>query len=261
MNRTIWWVVLIVAAGAILAALDHRSHQSSLRAVPPAAQAPAPKPAPEPAIRYPIEEKPQEKPLPALNQSDPTVKDALRGLWNEKTLAQYFNLDGFVRRIVATIDNLARPKAAQRLMPVKPVPGQFRVNAQGSEITVSPENAKRYASYIKPFESVDTARLVDVYVHFYPLLQQAYEELGYPNAYFNDRLIEVIDHLLAAPEMPPNAKLVQPKVLYQFADPDLERRSAGQKIMMRMGNENAGRVKAKLQEIRNELTRRRPKSQ
>jgi hypothetical protein len=30
---------------------------------------------------------------------------------------------------------------------------------------------------------------------------------------------------------------------------------------MRMGNENAGRVKAKLQEIRNELTRRRPKSQ
>ena len=260
MNRTIWWVVLIVAAGAILAALYYRSHQTSLRPVPPAAQAPAPKPAPEPAIRYPIEEKPQEKPLPALNQSDPTVKDALRGLWNDKTLAQYFNLETFVRRVVATVDNLARPKAAQRLMPMKPVPGQFRVNTQGSEITVSPENAQRYAGYIKLLEAVDTAKLVDVYVRFYPLFQQAYEDLGYPNTYFNDRLIEVIDHLLAAPELPPNAKLVQPKVFYQFADPDLERRSAGQKIMMRIGNENAGRDKAKLQEIRNELTRRRTKS-
>ena len=87
MNRTIWWVVLIVAAGAILAALYYRSHQTSLRPVPPAAQAPAPKPAPEPAIRYPIEEKPQEKPLPALNQSDPTVKDRFNKIGADKFIA------------------------------------------------------------------------------------------------------------------------------------------------------------------------------
>ena len=116
MNRTIWWVVLIVAAGAILAALYYRSHQTSLRPVPPAAQAPAPKPAPEPAIRYPIEEKPQEKPLPALNQSDPTVKDALRGLWNDKTLAQYFNLETFVRRVVA-IAAVFRSRIGRRRTP------------------------------------------------------------------------------------------------------------------------------------------------
>jgi hypothetical protein len=48
-------------------------------------------------------------------------------------------------------------------------------------------------------------------------------------------------------------------VFYQFADPDLERRSAGQKIMMRIGNENASTLKTKLREIRDELTRRGPK--
>jgi hypothetical protein len=47
--------------------------------------------------------------------------------------------------------------------------------------------------------------------------------------------------------------VVRPKVLYQFADPDLETRSAGQKILLRMGAENAARVKAKLTEIRREL--------
>jgi hypothetical protein len=42
-------------------------------------------------------------------------------------------------------------------------------------------------------------------------------------------------------------------VLFEFADPDLETRSAGQKILIRMGAENAVRVKAKLWEIRREL--------
>ena len=46
--------------------------------------------------------------------------------------------------------------------------------------------------------------------------------------------------------------------MYQFADPELEARSAGQKIMIRMGSENAARIKAKLQEVRRELTSEPP---
>ena len=45
-------------------------------------------------------------------------------------------------------------------------------------------------------------------------------------------------------------------MLYEFADPALEQRSAGQKIMLRMGSENAARVKSKLREIRRELLRK-----
>jgi len=97
--------------------------------------------------------------------------------------------------------------------------------------------------------------MVAVYRRFYPLFQQAYVELGYPKGYFNDRLVEVVDHLLAAPEIDGSIALVQPRVLYQFADPELEARSAGHKILLRMGPENAAQVKAKLRAIRSELTR------
>jgi hypothetical protein len=90
-------------------------------------------------------------------------------------------------------------------------------------------------------------------VRAYPLFQRAYEELGYPGKYFNDRLMEALDDLLAAPELDGPLALEQPKVLYQFADPDLESRSAGQKILLRMGKANALRVKAKLLEIRRAL--------
>jgi hypothetical protein len=45
-------------------------------------------------------------------------------------------------------------------------------------------------------------------------------------------------------------------VFYKFADPELEGLSAGQKIMLRMGAENAAKVKAKLREIRRVLAAR-----
>jgi hypothetical protein len=102
-------------------------------------------------------------------------------------------------------------------------------------------------------EAVDAKQLVALYVRFYPLFQQAYRDLGYPKGYFNDRLVEVIDHLLAAPEVTGPLRLVQPKVMYKFADPELEALSAGQKILIRVGSENATQLKAKLRAIRGEL--------
>jgi len=87
----------------------------------------------------------------------------------------------------------------------------------------------------------------------YPLLQQDYEQLGYPGRYFNDRVVQVIDHLLNTPEVQAPVLLIQPKVLYEFADPKLEELSAGQKILVRIGHENAVKVKAKLREIRSAL--------
>jgi len=41
-----------------------------------------------------------------------------------------------------------------------------------------------------PRQLVDAKKLVSVYVHLYPLFQQAYVGLGYPDGYFNDRLVQ-----------------------------------------------------------------------
>ena len=139
-------------------------------------------------------------------------------------------------------------------MIAKPVPGQFLVDRQGDDTVLAPSNAERYSRYVQLMDSIDSKRAVAVYLRLYPLFQRAYEELGYPNAYFNDRLIQVIDDLLAAPDVQGPIKLMQPKVRYEYADPGLESLSAGQKIMLRMGADNAARVKAKLRELRGELT-------
>ena len=66
---------------------------------------------------------------------------------------------------------------------------------------ISADNGLRYTPYVLLIETVDLRRAVAVYVRLYPLLQRAYEDLGYPKRYFNDRLVEVIDQLLAMPDV------------------------------------------------------------
>ena len=214
-----------------------------------AAQRPA-----APAILYPIPEA-ETAQLPALDNSDQTLRDALVNYFGRQSVQQLFGLDSIVRHVVVTIDNLPRETVATRLLPTKPVQGAFLVNNTGNEPTIATANAARYAPYVELARRTDAAQLGKMYASFYPLFQTAYVELGYPNGYFNDRLVEVVDHLLTAPTSDGPVRLTQPHILYKFADPQLEKASAGHKIMLRMGAQNALEVKAKLREIRAELVR------
>jgi methylase of polypeptide subunit release factors len=63
-------------------------------------------------------------------------------------------------------------------------------------------------------------------------------------------VVAVIDHLLATPEPQGPLQLVQPKVMYRFADEALEALSPGQKLLLRIGPAHARTVKQKLGEVR-----------
>jgi len=258
MRKQITWVAagLVLAGVAALAYYRWYSQVPQPQPQPPVhtETQPAPETKSEPKILHPIAEPSEAKPLPALSESDAAMQELLAGLFGQKAFAEFFYLNDIIRRIVATVDNLPREKVAQRLMPVKPVAKKFLVTGEGDKFVLNPANYSRYAPYVRLAEAVNVKKLVAVYVHFYPLFQQAYKDLGYPSGYFNDRLVEVIGHLLAAPDVQGPVKLIQPSVMYQFADPELAALSAGHKILVRMGSGNAARIKAKLKEIRRELT-------
>ena len=222
---------------------------------PVLAQAPPPPPPapPVPEVRQVLAVPAATPPLPSLAGSDDFVLDALAGLINNPSLTSLFYTERIVHRIVATIDNLPGRRAPMSVMPVGPVPGKFITTGTADTLSMSSENAARYLPYVKIAEAINPKKLVGLYVRLYPLFQQAYENLGYPKKYFNDRLIVVLDDLLAAPDIKDPVKLVQPKVYYQYADPDLEARSIGQRILMRTGGKNEAIVKTWLHEIRQEL--------
>lgn len=193
--------------------------------------------------------------LPPLEGSDPSLIGSLQALWDDGAgLLALLEPRDIVRNVVATVDNLPRRASATQRSPVKLPPGAFGVTSSNESIVVSSANALRYEPYVKLLDSVNAARLAQLYVRHYPLFQQAYRDLGYPNGHFNDRLVESIDVMLAAPEKKGDLKLVQPKIFHEFADRDLEQLPAGQKLMLRIGPDNAQIVKSKLFEFRKLIT-------
>jgi len=253
--------VAIVAVIAIAAVFAWRAiHESGTVTAPPAAP-PATSVAPPAAPstpHYPIEaaapSAAESAPLPAIGDSDAPLQDLMASIFAGAPLDRIFHLQEIVPRFVATIDNLPRQTVALSRMSVNPIGGSIETTQTDGRVLLRTDNASRYAMYVRVMDQADTAKLVEAYVRYYPLFQKAYEDLGYPHGYFNDRLVEVIDHLLATPDVSAPIALAQPKVLYEFADPALEQRSAGQKILMRMGPVNEAHVKAKLRAIRSGVT-------
>lgn len=258
MNERIAWIVGIVIAivigGGLYLARNRLGGSEEQAAPPPETAAPAA----EPAIEHPVPE-PEPgaapPPLPPLGESDAPAREALDGVVGAEAVNQWLVPDGIVRRFVATVDNLPRRKVATTVRPLKAVPGSFAVSGSEDELTLDERNYARYAPLVQAIEAADAKRIAAVYLRFYPLMQESYEGLGYPSKYFNDRMIEVIDHLLQTPQVPGPIRLTQPHVFYEFADPKLEALSAGQKALIRMGPANAGVVKDKLRALRSEIVR------
>jgi hypothetical protein len=266
MNRTATFVLVTIAAAAALIGGLYWWEQTHL---PPPAFVPAPAapvveaaPPAAPAIKYPVDAAalPKDEALPAdvtLDHSDAALWPALAAALPDHALPTFFHADRIIRNLVATVDALPREQVALQVLPIDPVGGRMVVTT-GDAPTIAPDNAARYALYVGALQKVNARLAASAYLRFYPFFQQAYRELGYPNGYFNDRLVQVIDLLLATPDPAGPITLTQPKVLYVYADPALEALPAGQKMLLRMGHDNAAIVKAKLREFRSQIVHAAP---
>lgn len=194
-------------------------------------------------------------PMPAVEASDSPILDALLALASRDRLAQFLNLQDYARRFVVTVDNLPRQLVPAQWSALRPVPGQLAVAADHERITLQAENFARYDAFVTFAESLDPKAAARVYLRFYPLLQEQYRALGYPHGHLNDRVVAAIDDMLTAPEVSGPIRLVQPRVQYRFDDPLLESLSAGRKVMIRVGPENAARLKKVLRALRAEIVR------
>jgi hypothetical protein len=272
MKNSIWpWVALLTLCFAALAAVfyffgrgepelpttagatvEHPAAQppgaptprsTPLTPPPPPALASIPEPAPaEPAI-----------PLPSLDESDEELLDTLTELLGASAIDRYLIPESLIRNFVVTVDNLPRRHVSERHRPVGPAPESFMVAGDDEELLLNPENYDRYVPMTQLFAAADTRLLVASYRRLYPLMREAYEELGHADGNFHRRLLEVIEDLLATPEPRGPIRLARPNVLYEYADERLESLSAGQKTLLRMGPDNAAIIKAKLRELRDQL--------
>ena len=190
-------------------------------------------------------------PLPPLDDSDGYFLLALIDIFGADVEKVMVN-EALIDKFVTTVDNLPRSHIAEKIRPVGRLPDRFLVEAVGDdgEFLLRNENFSRYDSLVTLLETADLDAVVATYRRFYPLLQESYLRLGYPDGYFNDRVVEVIDHLLTTPEPDEAIYLARPHVLYKFADTELEAMSSGQKLLLRMGSDHTVTIKKALSELR-----------
>ena len=234
---------------------------------------PPPPPTPEPVVVPekvpPPEPELEEIPLPPLSESDPVAAELLGSLLGDSVVERYFAADDTIPRAVATVDALDSSQVPGAIQAMKGPQGEFLataneqpaapiLNEQGDPVPQflsDPANSRRYLVYVEMLEALDPEQAVALYRQTYPLFQEAFEQLGYPDGDFNQRLLDVIDELLATPEVEEPLSLMKPEAYYLFTDEGLESLPAGQKILIRMGSDNAARVKTRLAEIRQVLLR------
>jgi hypothetical protein len=246
-------LIFVLAAGGVYY-LRSRNTPMPTAVTSPASTAPTG----EPAIAHPLPEgsgdAASSAPLPDLANSDSPLRAALAQLAGADAVKDFLVPQDVIRRLVVTIDNLPRQKVAVDKRPTTGTAGSFVADGDELHATLNQHNFERYKPLVAVIRKLDMQQMGAVYIHFYPLFQQSYQNLGYPNGYFNDRLVEVIDVMLAAPEPKGPVELVRPNVMYTFADPALETRPAGQKLLIRMGPDNAQAIKEKLTELRAAIT-------
>jgi len=226
-------------------------------------QAPIPPPTPDPAPSpvlpvelHPLPRAKKAKPghsatkdTQALDSSDSGIFQELAKIFDNSFIKKSLLSDDFIKRFVVTLDSCTRKQLPRQASPIKKVSGHFLVTTEGDKTFIDRKNFQRYEPYISVLKKVNPDLLVKFYTRYYSLFDTAYKDLG-SGPFFNDRVVEIIDSILATPEVSPPIEVFTPAVYYRFSDPLTEKLPACQKILLRMGPNNAAIVKEKLNSIR-----------
>ncbi|GIU01929.1 DUF3014 domain-containing protein [Shewanella morhuae] len=193
------------------------------------------------------------EPVPALAESDTFVQQKALSLINNNVVASSLVQQDLARQFVVFVDNLAQGELTRKVSPIKGPEKLFTVSEITNKVYLNPEGFHRYDAYVDSIAKMDEQSLMATYKQMTPMLEEAFSELGYSNAKFNDRMLQAIKLLLAAPIVEDPIELSSISVNYQFVDPDLEALPSAQKLLIRMGPENTRKLKVALRKLENQL--------
>lgn len=212
---------------------------------------------PEPEIEpEPIVEAEPEPTHPPMEQSDSWLKDKFAEMLMNSAVTQIIGDSDNISNFVVFVDNAAKGQVVSQFSPLNSPSGNFLVKElDGPELAyvVDPETYRRYDDYATLISSLPIDAAVETYQNLQPLVITAYEELGYDDGGFNDKLKDTLDILIETPVIEGEIRLVSPAVMYEFADPALEQLLPLQKLLLRMGPDNQRKVQAFLKELKARL--------
>jgi hypothetical protein len=236
--------VLVAAIGAV-AWWKLRPDATRPTVPPPAAgdAAPAPRtPPPAPAAT-------DLPPLPSLDSSDGFVRELGAGLSRDAASIAWLAHDDLVRRFVAAVANVAEGASPATHVPFLRPAEPFRVLERGDRTVVDPASFRRHDLAVGALTSLDATACARALARLEPLFDAAWRELGDPRRDFRGTLAAAIARLRSVPVPEGEIEVVPDGAVWAYADPDLERRAAAEKLLLRLGPDHARRLQAWLGDL------------
>ncbi len=209
---------------------------------------------PEPEVVEPPPEPEESIELPLLDASDELVRELIGALSSNAEWAEWLANEELIRTFVAVIHNIAEGVSPKRHLPFLAPAKPFEATYDSGAIYVNPKSYDRYNLVAEVVSSVNSRGAAEIYRNFKPLIDQAHEEMGYPDREFDETLARAIDQLLKTPAPDGFIELSGETVAYRYVDPQLERLNSAQKQFLRMGPKNVRRIKEKLNELKAALS-------
>lgn len=183
--------------------------------------------------------------LPGLDSSDSFVLERLSGfglpeLWLDR--------EDLIRRLAVVVDNASQGEYPRRQLAFLAPTGKFQIIQRGERLFIDPVSYKRYDAYLDFLEKIEPQTLADTLVLFEPLVSAGLSELGNQRPMVT-QIHMAISRITELPALPEEVEVVQPKVFYQYADPQLEALSSLQKQVLRMGPVNVRRLQVYLRTL------------
>ncbi len=192
-------------------------------------------------------------PLPALDQTDTLVRDLVGKLSSHPAVAAWLTTDGLIVNFVLVTNKIAKGETpASDLKPVGPVP-RFAPKKSKELLYLDRSSYRRYDRYAEAVSTLDARGTARLYRILKPRMQDAYRRVSPTGDQFDPVMDRAISELLAVPIVEGDLELVPKGIVYGFADERLQKLSAAQKQLLRMGPENVRKIQSKLEEIRSAL--------
>ncbi|MCO4322683.1 DUF3014 domain-containing protein [Aliidiomarina quisquiliarum] len=198
----------------------------------------------------PVVEAEQKPALPSLPTSTPALLNALA---ERNVNTRPVRSENLIRDFVAFIDNIAAGVVARDSAMIKGPEARFEIEEVDGKAYMGANSYQRYDNIVNWFVGMDNQALVAVFKQYEPLLNEAYAEISRPGDSFLTRFERAVNVLNATPEIAGLIELNTDKIMYTYADEQLESLPAAQRQMLRLGPANMARVKAKLNALQRAL--------
>jgi hypothetical protein len=190
--------------------------------------------------------------LPALDASDPVVRQMAAFLSQHPLFVRLLATKDLMRSTALVVQQIGEGKTpAGPLTILRPDTRLTIVGAESGRI--DPQTYSRWTPATQALTSIQPKDAAQLYVNVKRLLDDAYRELGHPNANFDDAIVLAMQVLLATPTPSGDLELVRRPAYFEHTDPALLALRPVQKEFLLLGPDNRRQVAAWMHAFASEL--------